>query len=139
VVVLLLLLIVAVFAGAFLLRVGGARRAQLAAKWPSLFLGVAALILILRGAWQPAVAVAGCAWLLWMLWPPNAGPERAAREAAADAEARATLGVGAGATEAEIRDAFRERMRYAHPDRGGSHALAARITAARDRLIRRGR
>jgi hypothetical protein len=28
-------------------------------------------------------------------------------------------------------------MASAHPDRGGAHAQAARLTAARDRLLRR--
>lgn len=55
----------------------------------------------------------------------------------ADAEARTTLGVGAQATEAEIRAAYRTKMAQAHPDRGGRHSDAARLTAARDRLLKK--
>jgi curved DNA-binding protein CbpA len=58
-------------------------------------------------------------------------------ENAQDAEARAVLGVGSTATAAEIRAAYRSKMAHAHPDRGGAHADAARLTAARDRLLKK--
>ncbi len=50
-------------------------------------------------------------------------------------EARDILGVGPGATRPEIEAAFRRLMQRAHPDHGGSAGLAARINAARDRLL----
>jgi len=50
------------------------------------------------------------------------------------AEALAVLGLGAGATPDEIRAAYRRLMATAHPDRGGSDWLAARINQARDIL-----
>jgi hypothetical protein len=53
------------------------------------------------------------------------------------ADARALLGVGEGATPAEIEAAYRRLMLRAHPDHGGSKGLAAQLTAARDRLIKR--
>jgi hypothetical protein len=134
-----LLFVVAVFALAFLLRVGAARRVTLMRKWPSILLGIAALVLLMRGAWQPASAAAACAWLAWLLWPPRERPAQIDLNADADRDARMILGVGPNATDAEIRDAFRERMRAAHPDSGGSHAAAARVTAARDRLLKRRR
>lgn len=50
-------------------------------------------------------------------------------------EARSILGVGAEATEADVRAAYSRLMRLAHPDRGGTNGLAAQLNAARDRLL----
>ena len=46
------------------------------------------------------------------------------------------LGVHADASSVEIDVAWRERMRAAHPDRGGSDTAAARLNAARDQAKR---
>lgn len=51
------------------------------------------------------------------------------------AEAYDVLGLRAGASEAEIKEAHRRLMRGAHPDHGGSDWLAARINQARDVLL----
>ncbi len=53
-----------------------------------------------------------------------------------EAQARRILGVGEGATADEIQAAYRSQMRDAHPDRGGQAAEAARLNAARDRLLK---
>jgi hypothetical protein len=53
------------------------------------------------------------------------------------AKARQTLGVGAGATEADIRAAYRQRIATAHPDQGGTSEAVAKLTAARDLLLQR--
>ena len=55
---------------------------------------------------------------------------------ASDSEARAILGVGPDADEAEIQAAYSRLIRMAHPDAGGTTGLAAQLNAARDALLR---
>lgn len=62
------------------------------------------------------------------------GP-RAAGGPLSRADAHAILGLKDGASREEIREAHRRLMRAAHPDRGGSDWLAARINEARDVLL----
>jgi DnaJ-domain-containing protein 1 len=138
-----LLLLAALFALLFVVRLSGARRRQFLRRWPALLLAGAALFALARGALGPAAALGLAAALAWELWPRLAAPRpRTAENSTADPadnEARAILGVGAAATASEIRAAYRAKMARAHPDRGGSHAEAARLTAARDRLLRKTR
>ncbi|HWL80547.1 MAG TPA: hypothetical protein VNR89_06325 [Roseomonas sp.] len=65
---------------------------------------------------------------------------RAAATAASEemdrAAALAALGLGEGASAAEIRAAHRRLMQRAHPDHGGSAEQAARLNQARDVLLR---
>lgn len=53
------------------------------------------------------------------------------------AEAREILGVAADATREDIQAAYARLIRAVHPDAGGSSSLAARINAARDRLLKK--
>lgn len=138
-----LLLLVALFALLFVARVGSGRRGVIAARWPALLLAGAALFAFARGAWQLGIVLAIAAGVLWQLWPRlrawRATPAKKIAEEPADIEARVILGVGPAATASEIRAAYRAKMVQAHPDRGGSHTEAARLAAARDRLLRRQR
>ncbi|WP_342105684.1 DnaJ domain-containing protein [Methylobacterium sp. SI9] len=54
-------------------------------------------------------------------------------------EAYQILGLQRGATTEQIRTAHRTLMKRAHPDQGGSAEGAARVNAARDRLLNRHR
>lgn len=51
-----------------------------------------------------------------------------------EAEAFSRLGVKPGASPEEVRRAFRQKMYEAHPDRGGSHEQAVRVTEAWDAI-----
>ncbi len=68
-------------------------------------------------------------WLLKKGKPPR-------RPALSEAEARAVLGVDAGADADAIRAAHRRLVTAVHPDKGGSADLTRRINAARDVLLR---
>ncbi|EDX80280.1 MAG: molecular chaperone DnaJ [Brevundimonas sp. 32-68-21] len=87
-----------------------------------------------RGAWLWAgvLATAG----LYLAWSSRIRPV-VRSEPISEADARAVLGVRPGATEAEIRTAWKKAMGRAHPDQGGTEGLATRVNAARDRLLRK--
>lgn len=133
------LVVLALIFGLLLLtRMAGAWRAALAPRWPAIALAGVAAVLGFRGSIRTALILGALAVIAWYV-----GPKLLARrtpvlaEDPRDIEARRVLGVGADAGEAEIRQAYRDKMARAHPDRGGSHDRAARLTAARDRLLRR--
>ena len=54
-----------------------------------------------------------------------------------DAEAYDVLGLKPDATAEDVRAAYRKLMMGVHPDQGGSEYLAAKINAAKDRLLKK--
>ena len=70
----------------------------------------------------------------------NPGPRRTPNPGSmTQEEAYQILGLKRGATAEEIRATHRSLMKSAHPDQGGSAERAARVNAARDRLLNRHR
>lgn len=67
--------------------------------------------------------------------PPPGGMRPPPRGGMSHAEALEILGLRPGASAEDIRAAHRRLMQAAHPDRGGSDWLAARINQARDTLL----
>lgn len=136
-----LLVLAGVFALLFLVRLGAARRERLIYRWPAIILAAAAGFALIRGALWPAVALAAASGLFWMFGPDLFARRAPAASSPTDSpelrEARRVLGVGPSANAGEIRRAYRDQMTRAHPDRGGSHEAAARLTAARDLLLKR--
>ena len=105
--------------------------------------GVAALVAFtaaawsgVRGGWGPTIvlAIVGL-WLAASARKTTVQPPTP--QSLSDAEARRILGVGEGATPAEIKAAHARLIRAVHPDKGGTEGLAAQLNAARDTLLRR--
>lgn len=136
-----LLVLAAVFLLLGIARVGASRRIALAGRWPALLLAAAAILALLRGTVAPAFGLFGLAIIAWVAAPGLLAWRRARRPPAdedpLDADARRVLGLGKNPSEHDIRAAYRAKMAIAHPDLGGSHASAARLTSARDRLLRK--
>ena len=101
----------------------------------AVILGVALIMRGLSVAGIPAIA-AGLGLLTYSLrGVPTRRPMRAASTGMSRAQAADILGVSDRASEADIRAAYRERMKSAHPDAGGSDEEAARVQEARDVLL----
>jgi hypothetical protein len=88
-----------------------------------------------KGAWISGGALVVAA--LWLTVASRMRQVAVKRETLGDVEARSILGVGADATPEAINAAWRRLMGRAHPDQGGTEGLAARLNAARDRLLRK--
>lgn len=135
-----IIVLVAIFTALLLLRFGAAHRQSAARFTPAIIIAMAAILFAARGRMLLALifGIGAAALYVWSR-RPAAKPHEAAQGGAgmSDAQARAILGVPPGATESDIRTAFRRRMQTAHPDQGGSTEEAARLSAARDALLRR--
>jgi len=96
-----------------------------------------AVLAAARGAWLIAggMALAGV-WLAVKSRLRTVAPKAQPSERMSEAEARAILGVPLGADAQTVQAAWRRLMARAHPDQGGTEGLAARVNAARDRLLK---
>lgn len=77
-----------------------------------------------------AVVLMAAVW--WLFFS-----KRPSRSSLSESEARAVLGVDAGADPDTIRAAHRRLLTAVHPDKGGSADLTRRINSARDTLLRK--
>lgn len=88
-----------------------------------------------------ALAVAWAGWWLWQgpkrVHTSGRRPRAPAPPPADQTAALAILGLGTGASDADIRAAHRRLLLAVHPDHGGSAELAQRVNAARDTLLKR--
>ncbi len=101
----------------------------------ALFAG--AVLAASRGVWLAAIGLAwGGLWLAVQSRVRSVAPRAPVAERLSEAEARAILGVSADATPEAVQAAWRRLMARAHPDQGGTEGLAARVNAARDRLLK---
>lgn len=115
----------------------GPRRGQwrVAATLVSAAMLAGGVLALSKGGWISGVALVGAG--LWLTVSSRIRPVAPRGPGLSDAEARSILGVGADATQDAIQAAWRRLMARAHPDQGGSEGLAARLNAARDRLLRK--
>ena len=135
---------IAVGAGllAFFVWLGRASRTGAGASWrvAAGAAGVAGLIaaaaFAVRGLWAPAAVFAAGALTLAVLARRPPRPPRPGLEDMSEEEARALLGVAPEARAEEIQAAYVRLMRRVHPDAGGASGLAAKLNAARDRLLK---
>ena len=115
--------------------------------WAGAIAGVSlALLLIVTGRGGFGLfALSFLAPLIWDRWlgpflnkrgtrPTGEQPRHTSGGMSRD-EAYQVLGLKPGATREEIRAAHRRLMATAHPDRGGSDWIAARLNQARDALL----
>lgn len=108
---------------------------RVAATLISAVLIAGAVLAAARGAWLPAAGLAGAG--LWLTVASRLRAPAPRSESMTEAEARSLLGVPADATRQDINAAWKRLMARAHPDQGGTEGLAARLNAARDRLLKR--
>ena len=115
----------------------GPRRGQwrVAATLISAALIAGGALALAKGTWILGGGLVGAG--LWMVLSSRIRTVPVRREAMGDAEARSILGLGEDATPEAIHSAWRRLMGRAHPDHGGTEGLAARLNAARDRLLRK--
>jgi DnaJ-domain-containing protein 1 len=115
----------------------GPRRGQwrVAATLISAALLAGGALALSRGAWITGAGLCGAA--LWLTLASRIRTVAPKAEGLSDAEARSLLGVPVEATAQDITAAWRRLMARAHPDQGGTEGLAAKLNAAKDRLLKK--
>ena len=108
---------------------------RVAATLVSAALLMGGVLALTKGAYISGAGLVGAA--LWLVVASRMRTVSVKREAIGDAEARSILGVAEGATAEQVNAAWRRLMGRAHPDQGGTEGLAAKLNAARDRLLRK--
>lgn len=128
----ILVALAAVFVALTGVRVFGARRHMRGLIWLAAGAGCIALGAAMR-LWPLALLGAGLVgWGLWVRRRPAPSAQDAAFRKAAG-----LLGVSIDADAEAVRQAFRQKLAAAHPDRGGTDAQARQLIAARDLLLNR--
>ena len=87
-----------------------------------------------RGGWLLSLGLIGGG--VWLAIASRQTPFAPRAEGLSLKDARDILGVGPDADPAAVNAAWRRLMARAHPDQGGTEGLAARLNAARDRLLK---
>lgn len=108
---------------------------RVAATLVSAAMLVGGALALSKGAYVSGAGLIGAA--LWLVVASRMRTVAVRREAIDDAEARSILGVPVGATPEAVNAAWRRLMGRAHPDQGGTEGLAAKLNAARDRLLKK--
>lgn len=115
----------------------GPRRGQwrVAATLISAALIAGGVLALSKGGWIVGGALVGAGLWLTMSSRMRTVPKRA--EGLGLSDAASILGVPADASPEAVNAAWRRLMARAHPDQGGTEGLAARLNAARDRMLKR--
>lgn len=115
----------------------GPRRGQwrVAATLISAALIAGGALALAKGTWILGGGLVGAG--LWMVLSSRIRTLPTKPDGLSPSEAAAILGVPSDAGPEAINAAWRRLMGRAHPDQGGTEGLAARLNAARDRMLRK--
>ncbi|WGM30798.1 molecular chaperone DnaJ [Brevundimonas sp. NIBR11] len=115
----------------------GPRRGQwrVAATLISAVLLAGGALVLSKGGWISGAALVGAG--LWLTVSSRMRTVPRTAEGLSASDAASTLGVSVDATPEAVNAAWRRLMARAHPDQGGTEGLAARLNAAKDRLLKK--
>ena len=115
----------------------GPRRGQwrVAATLISAALLAGGALALSKGGWISGAALVGAGLWLTLSSRMRTVPRKA--EGLSVADAASILGVPVDATPDAVNAAWRRLMARAHPDQGGTEGLAARLNAAKERMLKK--